>query len=72
MPTIHSLISLDEVLTSNYMQITVIAETHLLDINTNNLKQKLLSADVVCIDALSSGILHIECMFNNSFRKVGI
>ena len=50
----------------------VIAETPLLDICTNNFKQSLLNADVVCIDALSSGILHIECMFNNSSRKVGI
>ena len=55
-----------------YMQITVIAETRLLDTSANNRKQKLLSADVVCIDALSNGILHIECMFNNAFRKVGI
>ncbi|MCR4693489.1 MAG: hypothetical protein K5664_06375 [Firmicutes bacterium] len=55
-----------------YMQITVIAETPVLDICTNNFKQSLLNADVVCVDALSNGILHIECMFNNAFRKVGI
>ncbi len=55
-----------------YLQIVVIADTYVLDIYTNELKQALLNADVICIDSASDGMLHIECVFNNAFRKAGV
>lgn len=55
-----------------YLQIVVIADTYVLDIQTNELKQALLNADVLCVDSASDGLLHIECVFNNAFRKAGV
>ena len=55
-----------------YLQIIVIADTYVLDIHTSELKQALLSADIIGIDSASDGMLHIECVFNNAFRKAGV
>lgn len=55
-----------------YLQIVVIADAYVLDIHTSELKQALLNADVIDIDSASDGMLHIECVFNNAFRKAGV
>lgn len=55
-----------------YHQVVVIADAYVLDIHTNELKQALLNADVIGIDSASDGMLHIECVFNNAFRKAGV
>lgn len=55
-----------------YMQIAVVADTYVLDIYTNELKQALHNADGICIDSVSDGMLHIECIFNNAFRMAGV
>ena len=55
-----------------YHQIVVIADTYVLDIHTNELKQTLLNADVIGIDSASDGKLHIECVFNKAFREAGV
>lgn len=55
-----------------YHQIVVIADTYVLDIHTTELKHALLIADVIGIDSASDGKLHIECVFNNAFRKAGV
>lgn len=55
-----------------YLQVVVIADCTLLDIHTNVYKQELLNADAICIDTTSEGMLHIECIFNNAFRKAGV
>jgi len=55
-----------------YHQIVVIADTYVLDVHSTELKQALLNADVFCIDSASNGKLHIECVFNNAFRKAGV
>ena len=55
-----------------YHQVVVIADAFVLDIHTNELKQALLNADVIGIDSASDGMLHIECVFNNAFRKAGV
>lgn len=55
-----------------YHQIVVIADTYVLDIRKSELKQALLNADVIGIDSTFDGLLHIECVFNNAFRKAGV
>lgn len=55
-----------------YLQIVVIADTYVLDVHTTELKQALLNTDVIGIDSASDGKLHIECVFNNAFRKAGV
>lgn len=55
-----------------YHQIVVIADTYVLDVHTTEFKQALLNADVFCIDSAFDGKLHIECVFNNAFRKAGV
>ena len=54
-----------------YMQIIVIADSYVLDICSNKYKQNLFSADTLCIDVTTNGMLHIECVFNGAFRKAG-
>lgn len=55
-----------------YLQIVVIADAYVLDIHTIEFKQALLNADVIGIDSASDGMLHIECVFNNAFKKAGV
>lgn len=55
-----------------YLQIAVIADTYVLDIHTSELRHAFLNADVICIDSSSDGKLHIECVFNNAFKKAGV
>ena len=54
-----------------YSQIIVSADTYVLDIYSNEHKEVFFSADVICIDSIINGMLHIECVFNNAFRMAG-
>ena len=55
-----------------YQQIIVIADTYVLDIHTSKLKQALYGTDVICIDSTADGLIHLECIFNNAFKKAGV
>ncbi len=55
-----------------YLQIIVTAECAVLDIRNTTYKNDLLDADIIGIDITSDDLLHIECVFNNAFRKAGV
>ena len=53
-----------------YLQIIVTADTYLLDINKEGM-QRLFNTDTFSVDSSADGMLHIECIFNKSFKIVG-
>ena len=54
-----------------YKQIVVIAETFVFDIASNNIKNSIMTSDAISIDATLNGLIHMEFVFNNAFRRVG-